>query len=83
MSKKAKELIVFGPSSSGKTLWLCFLQNVKYEPWGTFDKEPFPSFTFKKENGDSIKIKSGYDYGGQEENIKAYYKEAVCVSVNH
>lgn len=48
MSKKAKELIVFGPSSSGKTLWLCFLQNVKYEPWGTFDKEPFPSFTFKK-----------------------------------
>ena len=82
MSKKAKELIVFGPSS-GKTLWLCFLQNVKYEPGGTFDKEPFPSFTFKKENGDSIKIKSGYDYGGQEENIKAYYKEAVCVSVNH
>lgn len=78
MSKKAKELIVFGPPSSGKTLWLCFLRNVKYEPGGTFDKEPFPSFTFKKKNGDSIKIKSGYDYGGQEENIKAYYEEAIC-----
>lgn len=36
-----------------------------------------------RKNGDFIKIKSGYDYGGQEENIKAYYKEAVRVSVNH
>ncbi len=78
LSKDAKELIVLGPPSSGKTLWLCFLRNVKYEPGGTFDKEPFPSFTFKKKNGDSIKIKSGYDYGGQEENIKAYYKDAIC-----
>ena len=78
LSKDAKELIVLGPRSSGKTLWLCFLRNVKYMPGGTFDKESFPSFTFKKKNGDTIKIKSGYDYGGQEENIKAYYEQAIC-----
>lgn len=74
--------IPFKCSECGKRFMPLFLQNVKNEPGGTFDKEPFSSFTFKK-NGDSIKIKSGYDYGGQEENIKAYYKEAVCVSVNH
>lgn len=48
LSKDAKELIVLGPRASGKTLWLCFLRNVKYEPGGTFDKESFPIFTFKK-----------------------------------
>ena len=80
LSKDAKELIVLGPRASGKTLWLCFLRNVKYEPGGTFDKESFPSFTFKKKNGDSIKIKSGYDHGGQEENVKLYYEQAICTS---
>lgn len=79
LSKDAKELIVLGPRSSGKTLWLCFLRNVEYKE-GTFDKEQFPSFTFKKKNGDSIKIKSGYDYGGQEENVKLYYEQAICTS---
>ena len=79
LSKDAKELIVLGPRSSGKTLWLCFLRNVEYKG-GTYNKEQFPSFTFKKKNGDSIKIKSGYDYGGQEENVKLYYEQAICTS---
>lgn len=79
LSKDAKELIVLGPRASGKTLWLCFLRNVEYSG-GTFDKEPFPSFTFKKKNGDTIKIKSGYDYNGVEENIKTYYEQAICTS---
>lgn len=78
MLKDAKELIVLGPRSSGKTLWLCFLRNVKYEQGGTFDKERFSSFSFRKKNGDTINIKSGYDYGGQEENVKAYYAQAIC-----
>lgn len=69
-----KGTIPFKYSECGKRFMAFFLQNVKYEPGGTFDKEPFSSFTFKKKNGDFIKIKSGYDYGGQEENIKAYYK---------
>ncbi|RRD79336.1 hypothetical protein EII14_06365 [Alloprevotella sp. OH1205_COT-284] len=80
LSKDAKELIVLGPLASGKTLWLCFLRNVEYKNAGTFDRESFPPFTFKKKNGDSIKIKSGYDYGGQEENIKLYYEQAICTS---
>lgn len=79
LSKDAKELIVLGPRSSGKTLWLCFLRNVEYSG-GTFDKAPFPSFTFKKKNGDSIKIKSGYDYAGAEENVKTYYEQVICTS---
>ena len=79
LSKDAKELIVLGPRSSGKTLWLCFLRNVEYKG-GTYNKEQFPSFTFKKKNGDSIKIKSGYDYAGAEENVKTYYEQAICTS---
>ena len=79
LSKDAKELIVLGPRASGKTLWLCFLRNVEYSG-ATFDKEPFPSFKKKKKNGDSIKIKSGYDYSGVEENIKTYYEQAICTS---
>lgn len=49
ISKMVKGTIPFlSIVSVENALWLCFLQNVKYEPWGTFDKEPFPSFTFKK-----------------------------------
>lgn len=80
LSKDAKELIVLGPRSSGKTLWLCFLRNVEYNKGGTFDKEEFPSFTFKKKNGDSIKIKSGYDYSGAKDNVKTYYEQVLCTS---
>lgn len=79
LSKSAKELIVLGPRSSGKTLWLCFLRNVKYEG-GTFDKEKFSSFSFQKRDGNTINIKSGYDYGGQEENVRAYYEQAICTN---
>ena len=43
-----KGTIPFKYSECGKRFMAFFLQNVKYEPGGTFDKEPFPSFTFKK-----------------------------------
>lgn len=78
LSSDAKELIVLGPIASGKTLWLCFLRNVEYKNAATFDKESYPSFTFKEKNGDSIRIKSGYDFSGAEENIKLYYEKAIC-----
>lgn len=43
-----KGTIPFKCSECGKRFMALFLRNVKYEPEGTFDKEPFPSFTFKK-----------------------------------
>lgn len=77
MSSKAKELIVLGPKAAGKTLWLCFQRNIKYEDKATFDKEKYPKFSFKKKNGETINIKSGYDYAGAEENVKTYYEQVL------
>ncbi|MCR5247941.1 MAG: GTPase domain-containing protein [Paludibacteraceae bacterium] len=72
---KSKGICILGPELSGKTQLLSALRNVPYTVHES-QQQPYKEFEVFLA-GEKIKVKAGFDIGGEEFRIKSTYKSFI------
>lgn len=73
---KSKGICILGPEKSGKTQLLSALRGVSYTEYHQSQMEKYKEFEVFLA-GEKIKVKAGFDIGGEEFRIKSTYKSFI------
>ena len=76
------KIAVLGMKGAGKTRFYRFLQGKPYSEGEDLEtiKEQYEGFTYTKTNGDEIRIRAGYDYGGSKEIAEHTNEQLIAES---